>query len=406
VGRRFKVALFALITLLLTVAAAEGILNLLAATMPTVNALLTRTPIQMAVADPLLGWRGNPDYPEHDRLGFRNRDVPREAAVVALGDSQTYGIGVSREEAWPQQLERLLGQRTYDLAFPGWGPIQSLTLLDQPLPVQPRLVISALYAGNDLADAYLSVYARGLYPELRSSDDQVLRAIAEQERRDPWANKITNPVALEPPKPRRTSSGPDFSVENTRLYGLFRAVQRGFRRANSAPEQDDQRTQGDADHPAFDNGQLKTVFNPGYRLIALDLADPRIAEGLRLTLAILARQNERASAQGAQFAVLLIPTKELVFGQTVAGSAVEASADFLTLTANEASFWQTVRTELARRGIAAIDALPRLRSQLESGAQPYPESADGHPNPTGQRALAELVRTEVERTALLARPLH
>lgn len=393
-ARRVKLVVFALVTLLLTIAAAEGILNLLAARMPTVNALLTRIPMQMAVADPVLGWRGNPDYPEHDRLGFRNRDVPRDAAIVALGDSQTYGLGVSREEAWPQQLERLIGQRTYDLAFPGWGPIQSLTLLEADLPVQPRLVISTLYAGNDLFDAYQSVYPHGQHPELRTTDKRVLRAMAAQNHRKPWGNRIANPVNLRPPTPRWVRTASNFSVENTRLYALGRAVLRSFDRPNRAPE---------TNRLAFDNGQLRTIFNPRYRLVALDLADPRIAEGLRLTLAAISAQRERARAQNAGFAVLLIPTKEFVFRQTVAGSTVEASTDFRKLMAAETTFWDTIRAELASRGIPSIDALPLLRAQVESGLQPYPESEDGHPTPAGQRLLAELIRRDLDRGQLLAR---
>ena len=114
-----------------------------------------------------------------------------------------------------------------------------------------------------------------------------------------------------------------------------------------------------------------------------DLADPRIAEGLRLTLVSIAAQSEHARAKGARFAVLLIPTKELAFQPTVAGSSVVASAKFRTfrtLTAHEATFWDTIRAELTRYGIPYIDVLPMLRAQIEAGIQLYPESWDGHPN--------------------------
>jgi hypothetical protein len=401
-ARPVKLAVFSLITVLLTIVVAEGILNLLSARIPSVNAVLTRTRIQTAIIDSILGWRGNPDHPEHDRLGFRNRDVPRDMAIIALGDSQTYGLGIKREEAWPQQLERLIGQRTYGLAFPGWGPIQSLTLLERELPVQPRLVISALYAGNDLADAYLAVYPRGLHQELRSTDERVLRAIADRDRRPPWENEIVNPV-INPnsSRPDPARAAPNFSVENTRLYGLWRAVQR----ANRRPEQDDEPPRGTDRRPLFDNGRLRTILNPYDRLTLLDLSDPRIAEGLRLTLASIAAQREHARAQGAGFTVLLIPTKELAFQSAVDGSSTAALTKFRTLRTlanRETIFWDTIRAELTSSGIPYIDALPMLRTQIESGIQLYPESWDGHPNPAGQRVLAELIRADLDRTGLLA----
>jgi hypothetical protein len=49
----------------------------------------------MTIPDARLGHRLNPAYPGHDVRGWRNQ-VPLDAAdIVALGDSQTYGLGVS-----------------------------------------------------------------------------------------------------------------------------------------------------------------------------------------------------------------------------------------------------------------------------------------------------------------------
>src|SRR5713226_1276247 len=60
--------------------------------------------------DPILGHRLAPYVTGHDALGFPNARVPERVDVVAVGDSQTYGWGATRENSWPQQLGRLLGQ--------------------------------------------------------------------------------------------------------------------------------------------------------------------------------------------------------------------------------------------------------------------------------------------------------
>src|SRR5438874_11554843 len=124
---------FCVIMVIGVLLAAEAMLRVLALSSRSVNALLSADPVHSYLADRALLWRGNPEYPEHDRLGFRNPDVPSQVSIVALGDSQTYGARVSRDQAWPQQLQRAEKSPTYNMAFPGWGPPQSLLVLDQAI---------------------------------------------------------------------------------------------------------------------------------------------------------------------------------------------------------------------------------------------------------------------------------
>ncbi len=58
----------------------------------------------ISIPDAGLRQRPNPAYPEHDQLGFRNPAVPSRAAIVALGDSQTYGFGMLSRASWPARL--------------------------------------------------------------------------------------------------------------------------------------------------------------------------------------------------------------------------------------------------------------------------------------------------------------
>lgn len=65
-----------------------------------------------------LGLTGRPEHPDHDARGFRNREALDRARVVVLGDSQTYGTGVSREAAWPARLNELVTGDVYSMALP------------------------------------------------------------------------------------------------------------------------------------------------------------------------------------------------------------------------------------------------------------------------------------------------
>lgn len=59
---------------------------------------------EFTLNDPYLVIRSKPSYPDlltmgpNDILGFRNRSVPNKAAIVTIGDSQTYGNNARLEE--------------------------------------------------------------------------------------------------------------------------------------------------------------------------------------------------------------------------------------------------------------------------------------------------------------------
>ena len=126
------------------------------------------------VDDPQLGTRVVPYATGHDANGFRNASVPPKVDVVALGDSQTWGINVHTDDAWPQQLEKLSGHSVYNMGVGGYGPIQYWILTDKALGLSPKVIVAGLYFGNDLYDAYSMTYTLNNHAGLRRSADQLL----------------------------------------------------------------------------------------------------------------------------------------------------------------------------------------------------------------------------------------
>src|SRR5262245_54826934 len=82
--------------------------------------------IATLVENPALGLRTAPNTTGHDALGFRNAEVPQRAAVVAIGDSMTYGDGVTYDSTWPRFLGNLLNEPIYNMSMGGYGPLQYL----------------------------------------------------------------------------------------------------------------------------------------------------------------------------------------------------------------------------------------------------------------------------------------
>jgi lysophospholipase L1-like esterase len=65
--------------------------------------------------------------------------------------------------------------------------------------------------------------------------------------------------------------------------------------------------------------------------------------------------------------------------------------EYNTLIDNEELFLRRTKAYLEDQGIGYIDSLPVLRGCFRSGVQPYRITKDGHPNPAGHHAIAELV---------------
>ncbi len=357
--------------------------------------ILTRPAPSRSVADSILGARPNPEYPGHDSNGFRNTTVPRRSDVVALGDSQTYGVGVAADAAWPHQFELLTGYSTYSMAFGGYGPVHSLLLWDEAIALKPQIIIEALYAGNDLFDSFNIVYNNGQHSELRSPDLGTQKSIVAAESNESIADHVTqmftqghantvgSKVKSGTPHPIRS-----FLSEYSRIYGLLRRLQFESLQLKPAATRNSSYTQ------SFEDGPFRTVFTSEYRLSALDQQDPRIVEGREISLKAIAIMNELAAEQTIRFVVVLIPTKELVFKNLWS----EPSASFATLTSNEILFWSRTKAFLKANNIDFIDVLPALRGQLESGIQPYHSTQDGHPNKFGHQAIAASLSDRLTRT--------
>jgi len=401
----------------------EAMLALLSAAIPGVARVMSRNdlPLNTAISDKKLGYRPNPQYSEHDRNGFRNKSIPKNASVVALGDSQTYGVGVSPEQAWPQQLAYFGKIATYNMAFSAWGPTHSLLLLQEAIDLKPRLIIEAFYAGNDLYDSYFHVYGMGQLPELKADDPNTLKAVGDAETHDPLPERISrlfDNSLRDSPQPTNAVNGSDahehgflreYLAEHSKLYGLARAAKVVYQNKTRVPSmsrnldwlKSNQQDSTNKYWQIFDDGRMRTIFTPDYRLCALDLDDPRIAEGFRISLKAIDLMNQRAQAAGIKFVVLLLPSKELSFKNVVLKHPDRVPAVYRTLVHNEELMWRETKHSLTLGGIYFIDTLPVLNALVNSGIQPYKASWDGHPNSLGHSIIAQLVLSEIEQNNLL-----
>ncbi len=360
------------------------------------------SPVRPLMSDAHVGHRGNPAYPLHDRQGYRNPVVPAAVDVVVIGDSQTYGPGVSSDEVWPIVLERSLDLSTYNMGIPGWGPLEYVSVMDEALALQPDVVVIGLYLGNDLFDSFRTVYTYERQTAFGVAEDkEPLMSIERQGRLVDEAARLLSTSTGE-----GATDHDDGAIhrvrtllsEHSSLYGAARwAKDRSAQYVipdHIARERADRAWQAQVNwthrHPtrglAVERRGVRTILTPGLRSLALDLTDPRIEEAWNIAQRALRRCLRACSDAQTAFAVVLIPTKEAVFhrfaGQDVSAPVLDR------LAAQEAAVRSRLGAFLEGAGIAWVDALDALCSQMERGSSPYPISRDGHPNAIGHQAVA------------------
>lgn len=329
--------------------------------------------------DNILGHRVNPESSGHDAWGFRNLSVPSSARIVAIGDSQTYGISASARNSWPAKLETLRNETVYNLSLGGYGPIQYYHLLSKKgLSLRPSTVIVGFYFGNDLFDAYQLVYTNDYWMNLRNPDlawqETTSASSGTRRHHRRFLGSLRNWLARHSIVYRMFS----FSFGN-----IYRFLELKYLSSDS---------KADLIVVEDKKGSIRTGLTPLSRLSALDLGDITILEGLRLTLAMFQRMNDLCVKENIDFVVVLIPTKESVFAEYVGKNGKDKElSQFYEVIRNERQINQLIKRYLHSNRIPYLDVLPALSATLGKKTV-YPASHDGHPSADGYQVMAEAIQ--------------
>jgi lysophospholipase L1-like esterase len=327
----------------------------------------------ITVRDEVLRYRIEPGSGAHDLWGFRNKGVPAKSDIVAIGDSQTYGISAQARSSWPSQLEGLSGKSVYNMSLPGYGPAEYLLLLkDKALKLMPDLIVVGFYLGNDLKDSFTAVYSVPVWENMR----------------DPEISKAGHDDLPVEKKGGSLSPG-DWLSANSVLYRLISSSVIGdnLRQHRRIARGEEVVMLNDKEHG------ISTGFTPDRRLKGLDLDNPEVAEGVTLALEFFNQMNALANENRIAFLVVIIPTKESVFADLIEGNkTLQASEKIDRLLSSERKVNETATKYFAEHGIEYIDLLPSLQEAAYT-EQIYPANFGGHTNKNGYRAIAETIHT-------------
>lgn len=294
-----------------------------------------------SVPDPDTVLRGIPLVPPdggtgpHDLLGFRNPGVPLAADIIALGDSQTYGLGTTMAETWPRRLQTLLAEgragdpEVYAMGLGGWALPQYLQMARHALRFHPRQVVMAVYVGNDPIETFMQVYGAERWASYRREgvDPGGIPAVRYPPlKEDQW--RVNFPG----------DHGIHFTVDHRRINVH--------------------------DHPSA---------NEGWRLLTAMTAD----------VAALLQEA------GVDLLVTVIPTREYAYSAYVDALGIEAPASYQAMVAEEAARIATYAQAIAGMpGARYLDVAGPLLQGISAGVVAYPFGVDGHPTPAGQDLIA------------------
>jgi hypothetical protein len=373
----------------------EVALRAAAAVSPWVAYHLSPPWTRNTLPDDVLGKRQSPFYPGHDQRGYRNARRRDACEILAVGDSTTYGYAAPPEGSWPAHLERLTGKITYNAGVGSYSPPEYGRVVAELLVLQPQLVIAGLLPANDLMGAYRSVYEEGRFGVLKSREQATLRALAAAESQRPFPRE-----AAATPGPEEVATATALA-KSSAVYRLVRSYADLLTDRTPYRLVQDDSFEGSLRRPgryAFDRlARARTVFLPAEtEALAIDLDDPRIQEGWRITQVVLRSIASDLERRGVAFLVMVIPSKRTVYAELMERPGRSTSAD-LKYVDLEARATSLIIEFLAKEGIAYDYPLPALRVALEASTGLYPESDDQHPTSVGYLAMASSMRATVER---------
>jgi lysophospholipase L1-like esterase len=379
------------VSLLVSLAAVEAGLRILEK-----QRLGDRAVEQKLVPDPELGNRLAPNTVGLDSNGFRNDVVPTRADIVAIGDSQTWGVNADRQDTWPQQLAKLSGRSVYNMSIGGYGPVQYWVLTDRAQKFSPRIIIVGLYFGNDLYDTYRLAYTNANHKALRapnaSTDLEKDTIAAEADLYWNEEKRFHNNFG------RTSLSGISFwAREHLAIGRLLNNAGLWPGASDIDYEIDKAWASANPDHgEVYEQGNVRTVFTTAYRLAGLNLDEPRIGEGLRISKLLLGRTRQAAEAGNSRLMVLMIPTKETVYANALK-DRMSVGTTYARLVAMESRAHSELMSACIEQHVECVDALPALSAAITRDEKIYPSTTESHPNAKGYAIIAATVNQAISR---------
>jgi lysophospholipase L1-like esterase len=266
--------------------------------------------------------------------------------VIAVGDSQTFGLNAPLKANWPSRLREELARRkaqVYSMATGGWGAVQYLDMVRKASVFGPKVVIVAFYTGNDAMESFRLAYAV-----------------------DHWKSLRVDPSLSRQDTPKRLPGDKDLEWVARLLMGQ------------------------------------EVIFTPQLRLYSMQ-DHPVTDAGWKIMAEAARRMAEHSAQHGHVIVFTVIPTKELVYLPLLERQGIALDPTYAELVRLEQQRLGVLSDELRSLESAHyVDVVRPLQQAVLDGRFTHPMASDGHPVRRGYaviaRALAPTVTPLLERS--------
>ncbi len=401
-----KKTVFFIATLLLGVLLAELTVKAAAYLSPRI-AYELRPPWGNRALDPdsVLGYRLSPFFPGSDKRGYRNLVALNKADILAIGDSMTYGYTVIESDSWPGILRKNSNFQIYNAGVGGYGPCEYLHVAKELIDLAPKTIVVSVYLGNDMSDAYTSVYLEKRCESLRSVDAEMLDELERAHSELSLKDQATNLGLTSVPVPFRVGLPSSHRFIGTKLrdksaiYALFRNVYHRLtnfqwdRFGEKADESYEQTSNINGNIVYDEIEELRTVFkNPAVDVLAVDQNDLRILEGKRITeRALLGIHSLMSEAHNTKMIIVIFPTKAVAYNNLLEDDYIANHKSLIPKIKNELKLKSDLISFFESENLEYLDTTPLLEASLKMGETPFHNSANEHPNELGYKLVAEAI---------------
>lgn len=321
------------------------------------------------VRDPVYGHVHVPGRGGLDAWGYRNAHVPETAAIVCLGDSQTFGVNIRRRDNYASEVARLSGLEVYNMSLGGYGPLQYVEMAKQALVLEPKVVTIGFYFGNDLADA-----------------SRFLGLEHWAEQRDPELS-YTLPNDVESGD-KRSLNLAMAALDGLMLKSLvLRKIGNDLKLAIKTSEHLRGFASSESGGVAFDDRAVGTRLTPRFRIGCVNLARPHLQDGLKITERCFAQLGAIFSTAEVRSVVLLIHNKEVYYHDLMRLRGQEIPPMVARLAEMERSLTEQIVGFAEAAGMAVVDPKDELVSALATEIAIFPVGVDAHLNRAGSQIV-------------------
>lgn len=308
-----------------------------------------------------LGYHIEPFVAGHDAWGFRNQNIPDHVDTVVIGDSFTYGVSVSANDAWPSVLANGVNQPIYNLSIGGYGVKQYQYLLESyAAQLKPRQVIIGLYLGDDIA------------VKTSTSD----RSTAAKRKPAQHSFNVRHWLG--------TNSFFYHFVVQSQVGDWVRFIENWWLNTEPSSER----------YIFFDSVTNRTIFTPQTRLKNLDLTYERNQIGLEKLKSAILEMERFCHSQEIIFKMVVFPTKERVYMEQYLSSDSKGYPIMNRLFSAEDKVREQLTRFLNEHQIAHLDLLELL--VLENRRRKlFFQDSNGHMAREGHKIAAKGIENEL-----------